>query len=662
MPPYNFYRWNNWRRQPYRRRRWRRRQFRRRRPRQTIRRRFWRRYTVRRRRIKKKLKKIKVYEWQPTVIKKCHIKGTIPLIQGGKQRQGFNYAQYQDSYIPSHKGGGGTWSIMVFSLGALYEEWERLNNVWTKTNNGLPFARYCGCKFKFYRQEFYDYIVHYSICYPMTDTEDQHLNSHPHRIIQGRKKIVVHRYNKQIHKKPYVKKKIRPPAMLQSHWYFQQEICNTGLLLITTTITNLNNYWLSNSHLSNNISFWSVNTRLFTNPNFQMTDSTVGYTPKDSVYLYSTYNGTQTSDLTWNHMIYLGNTHHYDAGQSPHDLPSSITDKTSAFKEKKYWGNPFHYQVANHQVRLFISSINPTTITSDMLNQKIKNTTLSDEPVFQECRYNPYSDKGYGNEAYMLSNTIAKKKVWDPPDNKLLYNSGYPCWLLPWGWIDWQLKLKEINQIGINYNYIFKTDKILPKLPAYIPINYTFVYPEEDKLTTTDKLHFYPKNDYQLDAISLICDSGPGTYQFEYGESVQVNAFYDFFFKWGGCPAPMEEVKDPCNQPHFPIPTEITEGRKIQNPNTNKSEYLYCFDERRETLTKTAQKRICKDIEPTQTLFTDGTKLNVPILLQQKEKTPTTSSEEETETPLLKKLKLLKQHQRKLKRKLQRLTTSHLSE
>ena len=44
--------------------------------------------------------------------------------------------------------------------------------------------------------------------------------------------------------------------------------------------------------------------------------------------------------------------------------------------------------------------------------------------------------------------------------------------------------------------------------------------------------------------------------------SVQVNAFYDFFFKWGGCPAPMEEVKDPCNQPHFPIPTEITEGRK----------------------------------------------------------------------------------------------------
>lgn len=102
-----------------------------------------------------------------------------------------------------------------------------------------------------------------------------------------------------------------------------------------------------------------------------MIDSTVGYTPKDGVYLYSTYNGTATTELTWMHMIYLGNTHHYEEGTAPIDLRNGTTDKTKVFKEKQYWGNPFHYKTTNKQVRLFISSVNPTTITQQMLNEKI---------------------------------------------------------------------------------------------------------------------------------------------------------------------------------------------------------------------------------------------------------------------------------------------------
>nr|UGV39582.1 MAG: ORF1 [TTV-like mini virus] len=657
MPPYNYYyrRWNN--RRPWNRRRRRpRRQYRYWGLRKTFRRRPTRRRRVRKTKFHKKLKKIKVYEWQPTKIVKCKIKGNIALIQGGKGRQGFNYAQYQDSYIPSHQGGGGTWSIMVFSLGALYQEWERLNNVWTKSNNGLPFARYNGCVFKFYREKYYDYVVHYSICYPMTDTEEQHLQSHPNRMLQLRKKVIVHRTQNQNHKKPYVRKRIRPPAMLQSHWYFQQELCNTGLLLITTSICNLNDYWLSPNSFSNNISFYSVNTRLFTNPNFQNIDSTLGYIPKQDVFLYASYNGQ--GKPKWQDLVYLGNTNHYDPG-----TPGGEPNAEYPFMNKKYWGNPFHYQTANQQVKMYISATNPTTIQKTQLSQQAS-VTETDEPVFQECRYNPYADKGYGNECYFLSNTISKKKVWDPPDNKKLYNFGYPIWLLLWGWGDWQLKLKEINQIGINYQLIFKTDKILPKLPAYIPVNYNFVYVDEDSkpLTETDKLHWYPKYDFQLNTISNICDSGPGTYQFDDTNSVQANCNYCFYFKWGGCPAPMEGVKDPCNQPQFPIPNQVTEGFKIQDPNTNKKEYLYMFDERRQTLTKTAQKRICKDIEPEKFVFTDGNLLDLPTTLPKRKKTSETSSEEEEKTPLQKRIELLKFKQRLLHKRLNRLTKHHYSE
>lgn len=378
--------------------------------------------------------------------------------------------------------------------------------------------------------------------------------------------------------------------MLQSHWYFQQELCNTGLLLITTSICNLNDYWLSPNSFSNNISFYSVNTRLFTNPNFQNIDSTLGYIPKQDVFLYASYNGQ--GKPKWQDLVYLGNTNHYDPG-----TPGGEPNAEYPFMNKKYWGNPFHYQTANQQVKMYISATNPTTIQKTQLSQQAS-VTETDEPVFQECRYNPYADKGYGNECYFLSNTISKKKVWDPPDNKKLYNFGYPIWLLLWGWGDWQLKLKEINQIGINYQLIFKTDKILPKLPAYIPVNYNFVYVDEDSkpLTETDKLHWYPKYDFQLNTISNICDSGPGTYQFDDTNSVQANCNYCFYFKWGGCPAPMEGVKDPCNQPQFPIPNQVTEGFKIQDPNTNKKNTYTCLTNEDKHLQKLLKKEYAKTL------------------------------------------------------------------
>lgn len=180
--------------------------YRRRRPRKIIRRRYqW----VRRfkKLFKKKRKFLKLGQWQPELIRNSHIKGIFTLFEASPGRFSNNWPQYRDSLYPEWAPGGGGWSILVFNLGALFDEFQRVRNWWTVSNVNLPLCRFINAKFKFYRDENVDYIVHYSTSYPMTDTAQKHADAQPSRMLMRRHKIIVRSKSHNPRAKPYVKKK-----------------------------------------------------------------------------------------------------------------------------------------------------------------------------------------------------------------------------------------------------------------------------------------------------------------------------------------------------------------------------------------------------------------------------------------------------------------------
>lgn len=85
--------------------------------------------------------------------------------------------------------------------------------------------------------------------------------------------------------------------------------------------------------------------------------------------------------------------------------------------------------------------------------------------------------------------------------------------------------------------------------------------------------------------------SGPATPKTT-SKNIEAHMFYNFHFKWGGCPAPMQDIYDPCSQTKYPIPNTFLQGPEITHPETSKFTEIYDFDERRQTLTKKAAKRL----------------------------------------------------------------------
>lgn len=544
--------------------------------------------------------------------------------------------QYYDSIGPVEQSGGGGWSSIVFSLGALYQQFKRLMNWWTKDNDGLPLVQYKGCKFKFYKSWDTDYIVTAQTCPPMTDTEYKHLDSHPYRQLMNKKPIIVPNLIRKPSKKTYKIKRFPPPSLLQNKWYFQQDFCATNLLMLTTSAASFDQFWLPNDQISQVITFHSLNTKIFANANFHA-EYTEGYKPKSTYLLWGTGNGTQQKPATFGKMHYLANTNRYTEG-------TTWTNNFPPPKEK--WGNPFYHNHSSIDTVIYYSTQAPKSADTTTTQTAI---TESDH-IYITCRYNPLKDTGEGNQVFFKSTSISKNPIYEPENNPDIHISGFPLWLIFWGWTDWLEKKKPINQIYLNYYIVIISDFIEPKLPGYVILDQDFIIPDTTTFTETDYNYWHPRWAYQKKTANLIGTSGPATPKLNKAHSIQVNAFYTFYFKFGGCPAPMQNIKDPCEQPKFPVPSDQLQTIQIIDPATDKQTMLHDFDERRHTLTERAEKRIKKAKDSKTPLFSDL--LNPRI---QEETTSEESSEEETHPSqnITQQLLNLRRRRLKLLRKLQ---------
>lgn len=642
------------RRQRYRRRRptfwtWRaRKTLRRNRWRKQRRRRHYRR-RVRRRRYNKKLKYILVKQFNPEKIRKCKIFGTVCLFQGSPERINHNYIQYIYSYVPDNEPGGGGWCLMIQSLSTLWEDFEHLKNIWTQTNYGLPLVRYGGVTLTFYQSPYTDYIVEVRNCFPMTDTKYKHADSAPNRMLLKKNVIRVPSRETRKKRKPYKRIRIRPPGQMANKWYFQKDICNIPLLMITATSVDFRYPFCSSACKSNNLTLTCLNTNFWQFTDFDEPSATIGYTPKPNTYMY--VNGkTHGKPTAKEDLIYLGDTKNYTAG-----APGDITVQSK-------WGNPFwHNYIQEEETTIYISNQPPQQLKNLWESEKDKLTPLTEE-LFFKVRYNPEKDKGEANTIYLVNNFT--RHGWDPPTSENLKMTGFPLYDMCWGAVDWWKKLHDATDIDNHWLFVIRTDQFDRKHPQYVVIDTGYLEgfgAYDQKVNDYDRKHYNPKFRFQEKSVNDICLTGPGCTRAPYNNYVQAKMSYKYHFKWGGCPNVLEKPYDPCSQPNWIIPSNINSRLQIENPNTDPKLILQKWDWEKDYVKQTAIERIQKYTTTDELLpiSTDSTR-NVPVL-KETQTTSESETEEETQTSLQTQINKLKQQQRQLKQRLiQRLTAQAL--
>nr|UGV37291.1 MAG: ORF1 [TTV-like mini virus] len=605
MPPY----WRRYRqRRPRRWRRWGTRRYRRwrfRRPFRTFRR-YGRSHWVRR---KFKLSSIKLKQYQPRSIRNCVIKGMKCLFQGSAMRKSNNYWQYPHTIIPEKFPGGGGWGLQVISLSSLYEDYQHLSNYFSASNAGLPLVRFKGMKLIFYQNQNTDYVVELDNCWPMVDTPLKHANSQPQRMLMSKKKIIVPSIQTKRLRKGKKKTFLKPPAQMLNQWYFQKDVCNTKLAMITATACSLTDYYLPYKAESNNISLNALNTNIFKNADFQQPSTTTGYSPRNNYYFYSTWNGTTGIPKNADQLIYLGDSKNFTQGKKT----IATTIKTEGYP-KENWGNPLYTHYLTGDIPLYTSSkgptdqvwkINATTHTSETSIDKY--LTPMHYPPTTTVRYNPDKDTGEGNIVYFVDNyNRAGDNSFDPPADENKKITGFPLWIALWGWADWIKKLGLLPRVDKDHILVIQSSFFDVKFPYYVFLDNSFIDstgPFDTPKTTEDEFNWYPKFWYQQKQIETICACGPGVSRARDDESLQAKMEYKVYVKWGGCPSTLEKVYDPCSQPKWPTTDTITPGLEITNPSEPPETQLYFWDWENDLVTQKAIQRIRDHTEPHEPLL-----------------------------------------------------------
>lgn len=632
--------WNNYRWKNRRRRFW----TRRRRPRTTFRRRR-RRQKVKKRRFYKtklrKLKKLRLVQWQPNKIKLCKVQGYLEMFEGSMGTVGNNFTLYKESYVPPHEPGGGGWTIQRLTLGNLFTQHSFKMNTWTKSNKGLNLVRYLGMYLTLYRTPEVDYVFTYDLEQPTNLTKWLYPSYHPFNLLKFHKKIIVPSMKTAPNRKKLYKTKfIRPPKKLKNTWYFQQSLSNIPLLEFYASAISLTNMFIPTQARNNNLTLYTLNTRVFTHPCFQYYRShTTGYTPDNSHYIWGHPRAPDPpADTKLNDWILLGDTQINDEG-----VPLGQITNPTEYKSNM-WGNVFYHGYLQLDMPTIFRNKEPTTEIPTAKTTTVKPTEWRKLPYVIATRYNPNKDNGDGNMAYWLRTFDANHENLDPPADPDLILTGQPLWLLLWGFEDYIRKSGKINNLDENGLLVVRSKFLSEGLQNYVFISDDFYNGQgpygqsPHEMSNYNRSHWYPRWKFQKQAIEKILMTGPSVYHPPNENSFQAHLHYKFLFKWGGNPSEMETVADPNSQPIFPDPNSLDITNEIISPTTPISDFIYTWDIRRNILTAAATKRIKEIGTDEKYVFSDGTTTSTDIPFYQAQKTPTEETPEEDQETLFKQL------------------------
>lgn len=584
---------------------------------------------------------------------------------------------YNNSIVPELLPGGGGFSIYQYTLENLYTMHKYVRNWWTTSNDNLPLVRYLRCKFKLYQSEDVDYIFRYQNAFPMSANKLSYPTCQPSVLMMLNRTVIVPSKRTKRLRRGYKKIIIRPPSLLTNKWFFQANISQTPLLLTYCVAASLDHYYISTSSQSNNVTIHMLNTNLFQNREFGKNNAyNIRQDGTRQVWLWcSDEVHSETEQPSAKSVTLLADAKKFVPGESYETAKAK--KHIQNWKEYrsnliKYTGNPFYpdYLADNaHEHYTFYQSVgnyldalpdeNDTNIESTTNPSKTKNLVIIHNPLQYKCRYNPNNDDGSTNNTYLLKN-YQHEHGWDPYSNTKLELSGFPLWINWWGFIDFQKQQHILTNIDTSTIFVTTSTRFSVDLPAYVPLCEDFILgnsPFEKGVNPADFNRWYPMVQYQEPAINLLLKTGPGTAKLEEKKTVEAKCGYTFYFKFGGNPAPMYNIKDPTDQPQFPIPNNISKTTSLQDPTTAPELFLYNFDQRRHLLTQKAAERISKDWKTKKIIFTDGT--TTPTTPAVQESTPQTSEDEastsEEEETLYQQLLKQRRKQQLLKHRINQL-------
>ncbi|UJO01842.1 ORF1 [Anelloviridae sp.] len=569
---------NNYRRR--RRRRYRRRRFPRRRARRTFKRRRRRRYTTKK--VKRKKKKIFVQQWQPDRIVKCKIIGLGCSVWGADGRQFLCYTNEKTDYVQPRAPGGGGFGADVFTLEYLYQQYKAHNCIWTTSNDYTDLCRYTGCKFTIYRHPDTDFIINYQRQPPFNISKYTYTSFHPHNMLLQKHKRILLSLKSNPRGKRKVTLRIKPPKMLTTKWYFQENFTNFPLCQIAVSAANFNYARVASNGISNVLSLYSLNIEFYQYSDWAQKKTGKPYKP----YL------TIPDKLKF---------HYKDKSGTEKTIEVTCTTYDESISYTKGW------------FQKFVLSAYKVTLA----NKQGQEQQYAHLPIVP-CRYNPDADTGDGNELWVCS--ILNGSYDKPRTDPVLVYQGQPLWMMLYGYWSYVLYVKKDKNFFKAHMFVLRSKAI--KLLSTTSTQQTFPIvdlsfiqgnmPYNEYLSDQAKNFWYPTAEKQVESINAIVESGPYVpkYTNTRDSTWEANYKYCFYFKWGGPHITDQPVADPATQGNYDIPSHLQGTVQITDPRKQKAEAMFHpWDFRRGFITPRALKRMSENISIT----SDGESDDSPV-------------------------------------------------
>lgn len=536
-------------------------------------------------------------------MRRCLIKGIVPLVICGHTRWSYNYALHSEDYTEEGRyPHGGSLSTTTWSLKVLYDEYLKHHNFWGYPNNQLDLARYKGCKFTFYRHKKTDFIVYFNRKPPFKLNKYSCPSYHPGMLMQQKHKILIPSYDTKPKGRPKITVRIKPPTLLEDKWYTQQDLCNVNLLQLVVTAANFQHPFCSPQTNTPTTTFQVLkdiyyDTMSISDPtdnyssvnNLSETNSFSNFSDKleDILYTRASYwNSFHATEYVNPNIIYKNGEKLFKedeplmAWMTQTNNEGFLTKNNTAFGNNSYKPNKEKIVKARKIYwQALVGTNDLATNIGQARAQRFEYNLGWYSPIFlsrhrsnmnfarayQDVTYNPNCDRGVKNRVWVQPLTKPTTE-FDEKRCKCVVQD-LPLWSALYCYQDF---VEE--ELGTS-SEILNSCLLVVQCPYTFPPMYDKKLPNKgfvfyDSLFGDGKMsdgrgqvdifwqqRWYPRLATQIQVMHDITITGPFSYRDEL-VATQLTAKYTFDFMWGGNMISTQIIKNPCKdsglEPAYP--------------------------------------------------------------------------------------------------------------
>lgn len=535
-------------------------------------------------------------------MRRCLIKGIVPLVICGHTRWSYNYALHSEDYTEEGRyPHGGSLSTTTWSLKVLYDEYLKHHNFWGYPNNQLDLARYKGAKFTFYRHKKTDFIVYFNRKPPFKLNKYSCPSYHPGMLMQQRHKILIPSYDTKPKGRPKITVRIKPPTLLEDKWYTQQDLCNVNVLQLVVTAANFQHPFCSPQTNTPTTTFQVLkdiyyDTMSISDPtdnytsvnNLAKTDSFSNYSDILENILYtraSYWNSFHATEYVNPNIIYKNGQKLFTDTELTKWMTQNIntgflTKNNTAFGNNSY--NPDKHNIKKARKAYWDALVGSNDLATNIGQAKAERfeyhlgwyspiflsrhrSNMNFARAYQDVTYNPNCDRGVKNRVWIQSLTKPTTEFDEKRCKCVIEN--LPLWSALYCYQDF---VEE--ELGTS-SEILNSCLLVVQCPYTFPPMYDKKLPNKgfvfyDSLFGDGKMsdgrgqvdifwqqRWYPRLAAQIQVMHDITITGPFSYRDEL-VATQLTAKYTFDFMWGGNMISTQIIKNPCKdsglEPAYP--------------------------------------------------------------------------------------------------------------